>query len=83
LLDWRSGWWLLPWLAGMGVISYLGQFDGRSLIPFWWDLAVVAVFSLGIYVLALRIRLPDELAQRYIQEASEGGGSTGSNPTMA
>jgi hypothetical protein len=40
----------------------------------WWDLAMVVIFSLGIYVHALRLRLPDELTQRYVQESFEGTG---------
>ncbi|MDA8297647.1 MAG: APC family permease [Actinomycetota bacterium] len=55
-LDLHTGWWVPPWLAGMGAISYLGQFGGRHLLPFWWDLGVVAAFSLGVYAAALATR---------------------------
>lgn len=57
-LDLRTGRWVLPWLGGMGVISYLGQFGGRRLLPFWWDLGVVTAFSLSIYAAALATRRP-------------------------
>lgn len=63
-LEWRSGWWLFPWLIGMGAISVSGQFGGHKWIPFWWDIAAVAVFSLVIYVLAVASRLPGEEVRR-------------------
>jgi amino acid transporter len=56
-LDPRSLVWIVPWFAGLTVISYFGQYGGTKLIPPWIDLAVVAVFSLGICALAIRLRL--------------------------
>jgi amino acid transporter len=66
-LDLRPASWLVPWLAGLTVISYLGGYDGRNLIPFWWDIGVVAVFSLAVYVLAVWVRLDPERARCYIE----------------
>jgi hypothetical protein len=43
----------------------------RSTIPFWWDLVIVCVFSLGIYLIALAVRLSPEEAQRYIGDLTE------------
>lgn len=62
-LDSRSLIWILPWLAGLTIISYLGQYGGRKIIPEWIDLGVVAAFSLIICALAVRCCLP---AQRVI-----------------
>jgi amino acid transporter len=59
-LDRRSLIWILPWLTGLTVISYLGQYGGRKLIPEWVDLGVVAMFSLLICMLAVRLRLPTQ-----------------------
>jgi amino acid transporter len=59
-LDWRSSIWILPWFTGLTVISYLGQYGGKKLIPEWIDLGVVAVFSLLICALAVRLHLPTE-----------------------
>jgi amino acid transporter len=68
-LDWAAAIWLWPYLAGMTLISLLGQFGGgRHVIPFWWDMGVVAVFSLAVYVLALRLRLPEDKVDRYTAE---------------
>jgi amino acid transporter len=54
----RSLVWIVPWFAGLTVISYLGRFGGRELIPEWVDLGVVAAFSLVICHVAVRLRLP-------------------------
>jgi amino acid transporter len=71
-LDWRSAQWLPAYLIGMGIISWLGQFSGApskppplpptnsGLIPFWWDMLVVALFSLGIFYWAMATRLSRE-----------------------
>ncbi|MGH3771341.1 MAG: APC family permease [Pseudonocardiaceae bacterium] len=54
----RSLVWILPWFAGLAVISYLGRYGGTNFIPEWVDLGVVAAFSLVICLLAVRLRLP-------------------------
>ena len=67
-LDWKSAQWLPFYLIGMGIISWQGQFSGGGVlapvntgnIPFWWDLVVVAGFSLGIYYWAQWAKLPRE-----------------------
>jgi hypothetical protein len=67
-LDWKSAIWLPVWLIGLGIISWLGQYSGGAVrppvntntIPFWWDMLVVAVFSLVIYYWAMATKLPRE-----------------------
>jgi amino acid transporter len=70
-LDLRAAAWLPPYIAGMALISYFGQYDGRGSIPFWWDIALVAVFSAAIYALALSLRLDPESAQHYMRSLAE------------
>jgi amino acid transporter len=70
-LDLRAASWLWPYIGGMALISYLGQYDGRKTIPFWWDIGVVAVFSVAIYALALAVRLDPERALEYIGDLAE------------
>ncbi|MCM3886631.1 APC family permease [Frankia sp. R82] len=65
-LEWRAAAWILPWLGGLALFSWLGQFDGRGDIPFWWDIAAVATFSLGVYELAVRCVLPSEQVRRLV-----------------
>ncbi len=50
--------WILPWFAGLVVISYFGQYGGTKLIPQWIDLGVVAAFSLVICYVAVHFTLP-------------------------
>ena len=70
--DWRAAYWLAPYLVGLTVISFVGakDFGGTGLIPFGWDALVVTVFSVAIYVMAIRTRLSDAEAERYITELS-------------
>ena len=85
-LDWKSAQWLPVYLIGMGIISWQGRYSGTSdehplpptntfRIPFWWDIAVVAAFSVIIYFWAQRVRLPRaemlELVNRQAGEAPE------------
>ncbi|WP_054564354.1 APC family permease [Frankia sp. R43] len=53
-LEWRAALWIAPWLGGVVLISWLGQFGGRGVIPFWVDLVVLSVFCLGVFELAVR-----------------------------
>jgi amino acid transporter len=72
-LDWRSAIWILPWLVGLALISYLGRYPDAKpkagwafnwallptkTIPFWVDLGAVAAFSLVIYYVGVRFALP-------------------------
>jgi amino acid transporter len=71
-LDPRSLVWILPWLGGLAVISYLGQYGGTKLIPEWVDLGVVAIFSLVICYLAVQFSLSaDRVAAANAADALE------------
>jgi amino acid transporter len=68
-LEWKSATWLFPYLIGMGIISWQGQYSGEASmapplntghIAFWWDLLLVAGFSLAIYYWAIYTCLPRE-----------------------
>ncbi|MFZ3067098.1 MAG: hypothetical protein WA253_02990, partial [Gammaproteobacteria bacterium] len=49
----KSARWMLPYIGGLVLISYLGSFGGTKVIPFGWDFLVIGVFSLGILYLAV------------------------------
>lgn len=64
-LDWRPAQWVLPWLAGLAVLSYLGRFEppeallfGLDPLPFGWDMAIVVGWSLVIFRWALAVCPP-------------------------
>jgi amino acid transporter len=65
-MDWTSALWLPAWLIGLGIISWQGQYGGGAKlppvntnnIPFWWDIVIVAAFSLAIYYWAMYSKLP-------------------------
>ena len=83
-LEWKSAVWLPAWLIGMGIISWQGQYSGTSdahplpptntfHIGFWWDILVVAAFSLAIYYWAMHTKLPRaEMLQLVNRQAGAG-----------
>ena len=67
-LDYRHTLWLWPYLIGMAVISYLGQYGGgTSLIPLWVDIVVVIVFSLAIFAWAVASVRPTEQVRASVE----------------
>ena len=69
-LDGAQALWLIPYLLGIGVISYLGDFGDGALkvIPFGWDMVICAIFATAIFVLAVRSALPQHKFDQYIAE---------------
>jgi amino acid transporter len=68
-IEWRAGIWLLPYLVGLGVVSYLSSFGGpANALPFGWDVLVMAVFGLVVYLVAVRMRLPRAAIEQHIGE---------------
>ena len=71
-MDWRAGFWILPWLALIALVSYLGPYGAdatHTLKPGIGALAMFAI-SIAIYLLAYRSRLPGERVRELIEEAS-------------
>ena len=65
---WRSASWLPVYLVGLGVIVRLSTFGGSGTLPLWWDMLVVAVFSLIIYYWAREVAIPTERIEQMINE---------------
>ena len=80
MLDRRAAVWLPVYLVGMGLIVYLSDFGPlkNPVFPLWWDMLVVAVFSVAIYFWALRVALPTERIEETI-----AGGAAQEEPAMA
>ena len=73
-LDLRAGAWVLPWLVGLTVISYIGNYPepaagNLELLNFGLSASLLLLLSVGVYVMAYRFRLSPEEAQRYIDES--------------
>ncbi len=69
-LEWRAGIWVVPWLAGLMLISYLGEFGGgQDVLTLGWGALAVAGLSSAIYAIAIRVRLAPERVVRSIEGA--------------
>ena len=54
----RASWWIIPWLGGMCVFSWIGHYDGGlDLLGFGWGELVVLALSVAIYAAAVKSRL--------------------------
>jgi amino acid transporter len=75
-LDWKSAQWLPFYLIGMGIISWQGQYGSGAppintgRIPFWWDMLIVAAFSLVIFFWAQWSKLPREEVEVLVAKQS-------------
>lgn len=52
----KSALWVIPYFAGLILISYFGAFGGLNVISFGWDFLVIGIFSLSILYLAVKNR---------------------------
>ncbi|WP_028934694.1 APC family permease [Pseudonocardia spinosispora] len=78
-LELRAASWFFPWLGGLALISYLGEFpdpaDGAGntgAIGLGWGFAVVALWSAVIYAWAMRVRLSDDKVARLVDSGFVG-----------
>jgi amino acid transporter len=67
--------WVLPWLGGMCLISFLGDYPEKkkdagnlAAIGFGWGFLVVLALSALVYFLGLRFRLPRPRVEEHIAE---------------
>lgn len=70
--DMKATHWMMPYLLGLIVISYLGSFGGQGVIPFGWDFAVIGIFSIVILQLAItkRALISSEQADTFLTKES-------------
>lgn len=66
-LDFKHGYWTVVWLAGLAIISFIGDYgNGLGVIALGWGFVVNAVWSVFIYWLALRTRMPRERIEHMV-----------------
>jgi len=68
--------WVLPWLAGMTLISYFGSYPdpsagNRGDLSFAGSAILVGLLSALVYVLAYRFQLSPEEAERHIAQTQQ------------
>lgn len=88
IIDWKAAQWILPWLLGLGAISWQGQYSsvpdkvfGLTMTPTlniggktpshfseWYDLIIIAVFSLVIYYWAVHVSMSKEKVQAAVAD---------------
>ncbi|WP_329180683.1 APC family permease [Streptomyces sp. NBC_01477] len=71
-LDWKAGaTWTLPWLGGLALTSWAGDYDGgRGWIGLGWGFVVNLALAAAVYLLALRCRLPEHRVRDHIEQAT-------------
>ena len=75
-MDWKAGAsWALPWLAGLCLISYIGDYPdpdkhagNTSTIGFGLDFVVVLALSALVWLLALKVRLSDDVVADNLEQ---------------
>lgn len=68
-LNFKQSSWIWPYILGLGIISYLGDYGhGLGLITHGLALPILAIFSLVIFWQAIKLRFPDAEAVRLISE---------------
>jgi amino acid transporter len=69
-MDWRAGWWIIPWLASLALVSYLGPYTKEAAheVSEGAGAALILGISVVIYAAAYRSRLPTERVKELIDE---------------
>ncbi len=75
-LDLRSALWIAPFIIGMGIISFTGNFGGQGLLSETVENLLIVALSIGVLYLAVYLSLePDKSAEHYrLQMQDETGG---------
>jgi amino acid transporter len=66
----RSGFWVLPWFAGLALISWLAD-PTEHPSAFNWVFLINLAFCAAIYLLAVHVRQPTADVERHITEAEQ------------
>ncbi len=70
--DWRAGAWYAPWLAGLALLSWLGDYGGgQGVLHFGSAFPVTFVFSLLIYWMAIAWRLSPASVEHYVEQSRQ------------
>jgi len=75
---WQGFAWLGPWLGGLALISYLGNFPEKSAgagnlgwLNFEWSALLLAALSVLVYAIANKVCLSTEIVQEHIEQSKK------------
>ena len=71
-MDWRAGAWIMPWLAALALVSYLGNYGGgQHTLKLATGALAMLVVSVAVYLGAYHLRLPNARVKQMLDEAAE------------
>ncbi len=77
-LNLRESAWIWPYLLGLGLISYMGSYgNGLGILSNGVDMVIITLFSLAVFALAIKLRLPDDQVERLMACEEELGLTAG------
>ncbi|MEM9242721.1 MAG: APC family permease [Pseudomonadota bacterium] len=66
--EFSLGLWLIPYIAGMFLISYLGDFGGTAKLSLQSSSVYILLICVVTYVMAINIKLPKNLFKQRLSE---------------
>lgn len=64
----KSALWIVPFVAGIGVISYTGNFGGKELLSEPIESLLVIILSIIVFYIATRFSLSRDSSHRYYKD---------------
>jgi len=81
---WREISWLLPWFGGMWFLSALGgQGGGLGVLPFGAEIVIIALWSLLVLGLAMRLSLDPDATRKAVEAILSTDPEAGPSPASA
>ena len=78
-LQMKSGWWMLLWMGGLGLLSWIGHYgDGAlDLLTFGWGELGALVLTIIVFIVAVTRRLEpqevvDNVERTHLEDPGEG-----------
>ncbi|ARG98319.1 APC family permease [Legionella micdadei] len=67
-LDGKRALWFILYLLGLSTFSYLGNYGGKHVLPPYWDLVYLLLFSFLVFSYAVFSRMPTTHTQKWVVE---------------
>jgi amino acid transporter len=66
--DLKSALWILPFVVGIGIISYTGNFGGKEMLGEPIEGLLIVLLSISVFYMATRFSLDSDSSKRYYDE---------------